>query len=322
MEYKDYYKTLGVTKNASQDEIKKAYRKLAVKYHPDRNKDDQQSEERFKEIGEAYEVLKDPDKRKKYDQLGVNWKDYEDAGAGGFDPSQFRGASPGGRSYYFEGDMDDIFGGTGDGFSDFFNAFFRDFGNSRMSGGYQGFGKRAPSRKGDNYRAEMEISLAEAYAGTTRILNINGQKLRATIKPGAYNGQELRIRGKGGEGYHGGTPGDVHIKLKIKSDPNYELKGHDLIYKTNIDLYTAVLGGKIELNTLAGKLSLNVPKGTQPGSKLRLKGKGMPVFGKPDEAGDLYVQLNVSIPRNLSEEEVNLFRKLKGIRKNYAFDHN
>jgi curved DNA-binding protein len=150
---------------------------------------------------------------------------------------------------------------------------------------------------------------------------VNGQKLRATIKPGAYNGQELRIRGKGGQGFNGGTPGDIYIKLKIIPDSNYELKGNDLIYKANVDLYTAVLGGKIEVNTFAGKLSLNVPKGSQPGSKLRLKGKGMPVFNKPGSSGDLYIQLNVSIPQNLSEEEINLFKKLKGLRNKKVYSN-
>ncbi|MDD2312417.1 MAG: J domain-containing protein [Petrimonas sp.] len=328
MDYKDYYKILGVSKSASQDEIKKAYRKLAVKYHPDKNKGDILAEERFKEIGEAYEVLKDPDKRKKYDQLGASWKEYQHAGAGngagGFDFSQFGGA-PGGGSFYYEGDIGDMFGGGGNGFSDFFNAFFGGMGGmggSRMSNGFSGFNTRTASQKGSDYQAEMNITLAEAYSGTTRILTVNGQKLRATIKPGAYDGQELRIKGKGGQGYNGGTPGDIYIKLKIVPDSNYELQGNDLIYKANVDLYTATLGGKIEVNALAGKLSLNVPKGSQPGSKLRLKGKGMPVFNKPGISGDLYVQLNVNIPRNLSEEEIDLFRKLKGLENKRTYSRN
>ena len=324
MEYRDYYKILGVAKSASQDEIKKAYRKLAIKYHPDKNKGDQQAEERFKEVGEAYEVLKDPEKRKKYDQLGANWNQFQHADAGGPDFSQFRGASPGGGRYYYEGDVGDIFGEQGSGFSDFFNAFFGGMGGSRQSRGFSGFGSQTGfnsqggSQKGSDYQAEMEITLAEAYAGTSRILDINGQKLKANIKPGAYDGQELRIRGKGGKGRGGGTPGDIYVKLLIRPDPRYAVQGRDLIYKANIDLYTAVLGGKIEIPTLAGKLGLTVPKGSQPGSKLRLKGKGMPVFGKSGHAGDLYVQLNVNIPRDLSEEELKLFSKLKGLRKKHA----
>ena len=323
MEYRDYYKILGVAKSASQDEIKKAYRKLAIQYHPDKNQGDKQAEDRFKEVGEAYEVLKDPEKRKKYDQLGANWDQFQHADAGGSDFSQFRGTSPGGGAFYYEGDMGDIFGEQGSGFSDFFNAFFGGMGGSRRTGGFTGFNSqtgfnsRTATQKGSDYQAEMEITLAEAYAGTSRILDIDGQKLKANIKPGAFDGQELRIRGKGGKGRGGGTPGDIYVKLKIKPDPRYAVQGRDLIYKASIDLYTAVLGGKIEIQTLAGKLGLTVPMGSQPDSKLRLKGKGMPVFGKPGHAGDLYVQLNVNVPKDLSEEERKLFSKLKGLRKKH-----
>lgn len=314
MDYKDYYKILEVSKSASQEEIKKAYRKLAVKYHPDKNKDDKKAEERFKEIGEAYEVLKDPEKRKKYDQLGANWKQYEHAGAEGFGNSRFRGAYPGGESFYYEGNMEDVFGNSGSGFSDFFNAFFGGMGGSRMADDFSGFSSRRVSRKGQDYKAEMEITLAEAYTGTSRIITVDGQKLKATIKPGAWDGQELRIRGKGGKGHAGGESGHIYLKLKIKPDDNYELKGRDLIYKAKIDIYTAVLGGRIEVNTIAGKFSINVPRGSQPGAKLRLKGKGMPVYGKPGMNGDLFVQLNISIPDRLSEDELNLFRRLKEMR--------
>lgn len=309
MDYKDYYEILGVSKSAGQDEIKKAYRKLAVKYHPDKNKDNKQAEDRFKEIGEAYEVLKDPEKRKKYDQLGAKWDQYQDPGAGTGDP------------FYHEGSFGDVFGANND-FSDFFNAFFGDMGDmrgGRMSGGFKGFDSRAAAKKGEDYQAVMEISLSEAYFGTTRILNVNGQKLRATIKPGTHDGQELRIKGKGGQGFKGGTPGDIFIKVKIIPDKKYELQGTNLLYKADVDVYTAILGGVAEVNTLAGKLSLNVPKGSQPGSKLRLKGKGMPVFNKPGNYGDLIVQLNVLIPRNLSEEELELFRKLKALQNKQAY---
>ncbi len=323
MDYKDYYKILGIPKSASQDEIKKAYRKLAVKYHPDKNQGNKQAEERFKEIGEAYEVLKDPKKRKKYDQLGSNWKQYQNAGAGtgGFDFSKFSG-SPGAGSFYYEGDIGDMFGRRGSGFSDFFNAFFGGMGNmggSKMSEEFNSYGSRPASRNGQDYRAEMEISLNEAYSGTNRIITMNGQKLKVTIKPGSYEGQELRIKGKGGQGYNGGIPGDIYIKLRIIPDNNYEFQGNDLIYKANVDLYTAILGGKIEVNTLAGKLSLDVPKGSQPGNKLRLKGKGMPVFNKPGSAGDLLIQININIPKNLSEEEVDLFKKLQRLQNNHAY---
>ncbi len=315
MDYKDYYKILGVSKNASQDEIKKAYRKLAVKYHPDKTQGDIKSEDRFKEIGEAYEVLKDPEKRKKYDQLGANWKQYENAGygggGGGFDYSQFGGQAPGGGSFYYEGDMEDIFGDSGGGFSDFFNAFF-----SGRGGAQSGFsGRQQQPRKGQDLQAEMEISLHEAYHGTSRILEVGGKKLRVNIKPGSYDGLELRIKGKGAPGSGGGPSGDIYIKIKVQPDNQYKIDGSNLTLKTDVDLYTAVLGGKTEINTLTGKLNVPVPKGSQNGSKLRLKGKGMPVYNRPGVYGDLFVQLNVVIPKNLSTEETELFEKLKELRK-------
>ena len=313
MQYKDYYKTLGVSKDASQDEIKKAYRKLAVKYHPDKNPDDKKAEERFKEVSEAYEVLRDPEKRKKYDQLGANWKDFEHAGAGGYDFGQARSGAAGGGQYFFQGDLGDLFGdsGAGGGFSDFFKAFFGDMGGPRT-----GFGRGQRPVRGNDLKAEMDISLSEAYHGTSRIVNVDGEKLRVTIKPGAYHGQELRIRGKGGRGTGSGTRGDLYVKIRVQPERKYELQGKDLVYKADVDLYTAVLGGKVELDTLAGKLNIQVPGGSQSGKKLRLKGKGMPEYGKPGSAGDLIVQLNVVIPENLSQEELNLFKKLKEVRKN------
>lgn len=305
MDYKDYYKILGVSKQASQEEIKKAYRKLAVKYHPDKNQGDKQSEERFKEISEAYEVLRNPEKRKKYDQLGANWKQYQDAGNYG---SGFGRERPEGRSFYYEGNMGDFFGGGANDFSDFFNAFFGDFGGASSH-----FGGRQQQRNGNDLRAEVEISLSEAYSGTTRLVNVNGQKLRMNIKPGAYDGQELRMQGKGEKGIQGGPDGNLYLKLKIKPEKGYTIKGNDLYLKVNVDLYTAILGGKITLNTLAGKVNVPIPKGAQNESKLRLKGKGMPVYGKPGNAGDLYVQLHVVIPKNLSAEEISLFKKLKAL---------
>jgi len=321
MEYKDYYKTLEVSKNATQDEIKKAYRKLAIKYHPDKTKGDKRAEERFKEIGEAYEVLKDPGKRKKYDKLGANWKQYENAGyesgAGGFDFSQFGGGKQGRRTYHFEGNMEDIFSGSGEGFSDFFNAFFGGYGTQ------SGFsGQRHHPERGQDFQAELEISIYEAYHGTSRILNVDGKKLRVNIKPGSYNGLELRIKGKGGHGTGGGPDGDIYIKIKVQSDSNYKIDRHDLILKTDVDLYTAVLGGKKEIQTLAGKLNVPVPKGAQNGSKLRLKGKGMPVYNKPEQCGDLYIQLNILIPKHLSKEELKLFERLKDLKNNHVFSHN
>ncbi len=312
MNYKDYYQTLGVSKNASQDDIKKAYRKLAVKYHPDKNQGDKQAEERFKEISEAYEVMRDPEKRKKYDKLGSNWKQYENAGAGAYGYSQAKGGAPGGGSYYFEGDLGDIFGGAGagGGFSDFFNAFF-----GGGAGTQAGFGGHSRSFRGSDLQAEMEITLYEAYHGTSRILNVDGQKLRINIKPGAYNGQELRLKGKGAPGPGGGERGDIYIKIKVTAGDEYKIEGNNLTQRVDIDFFTAVLGGKKEINSPSGKLNVPIPKGSQPGSKLRLKGKGMPVYNSPGSHGDLIIHLNVTIPKNLTDEEVQLFEKLKELRQ-------
>lgn len=318
MEYKDYYNILSVSKNASQDEIRKAYRKLAVKYHPDKNPGDSQAEERFKEINEAYEVLRDPEKRKKYDRLGANWKQFQHEGAGGFDFSRFGGGAPGGESFYFEGDLGDLFGEGGEGgFSDFFKTFFGNFGASPG-----GFRTCRPKTRGSDLKTELEISLQEAYHGTSRILNINGRKIRISIKPGAYTGQELRIKGKGAQGSHGGDSGNLYITLKVRPIEGCMVQGNDLVMKADVDLYTAVLGGKLTLDTPAGKLNVPVPAGSQNGSKLRLKGKGMPVYNRPGSYGDLYVQLYVVIPRNLTPEETRLFSRLKDLRKNNIHSYN
>jgi len=315
MEYRDYYKTLGVSRSASQEEIKKAYRQLAVKFHPDKNKGDKKAEERFKEISEAYEVLKDPEKRKKYDRLGADWDKYQDAGAPGSGFSRAWSGSRGGRTYHFEGDPGDLFGDAGGGFSDFFNAFFADMGGGTtgFGRGQTGFETRSRPARGEDLRADMEISLSEAYHGTSRILQVDGEKLRVTTKPGAYDGQELRIRGKGGRGTGGASAGDIYIRIRVRPEPGYQREGNDLIMKADVDLYTAVLGGKIEIHTLAGRLSVPVSAGTQNGSRLRLRGKGMPVYGRPGQAGDLYVQINVVIPKNLDREELRLFRQLKDL---------
>lgn len=310
MKYKDYYNILGISKDAGQDEIKKAYRRLAVKYHPDKNQDNKQAEERFKEINEAYEVLGDPKKRKKYDQLGANWKQYENAGAGQYSYPGGGDSKPGGSSFFFEGNLNDLFdsGGTSSGFSDFFNAFFGNTGSQHSR-----FSSRQQSYKGQDMHAELEITPYEAFHGTSRILNVNREKLRITIKPGAYNGLELRIKGKGAPGIAGGDKGDIYIKLKMNDDANIKIEGADIAQKMNIDIYTAVLGGKKEIHTLGGILNVPVPKGSQSGKKLRLKGKGMPVYDKPGQYGDLYIELNIEVPKDLNPEELQLFKKLKEI---------
>lgn len=300
MDYKDYYKVLGVAKNATDDEIKKAYRKLAVKYHPDKNQGDKEAEAKFKEVAEAYEVLKDPDKRKKYDEMGANWKYYQQYGASGGGASQY---GSGGSGFRFEGDLNDLFGDAG-GFSDFFKSFFG------------GGGQRSTSHamKGQDYRAEANITLEEAYHGTSRLIELNGQKLRIRIKPGIQSGQLLRIKGKGAPGFQGGPAGDLLINVQIDRHPLYKREENDLYKDVKVDLYTAVLGGKIDVETLKGKVKVNIPQGTGSGKLLRIKERGMPFYDEPSKFGHLYINIEVEMPQNLSTEETALFKKLKSIR--------
>ncbi|HYG41073.1 MAG TPA: DnaJ C-terminal domain-containing protein [Cytophagales bacterium] len=304
MEYKDYYKTLGVNKNASQEEIKKAYRKLAVKYHPDKNKGDKKSEEKFKEVSEAYEVLEDPEKRKKYDQLGSNWKQYEQAG-GGFDWSQYANTNKGGTRFEFEGDPNDFMGGGG--FSDFFKSFFGGgFGGGAQSQSNSGFYKE-PDLEG-----RIDISMEEAFSGTSRIIDLSERKLRVKIKPGIKDGEILRIKNQGTK-----TPnkGDLLLKVSIKIDPKFERKENDIYTDVPVSVYVAVLGGKTKVDTLGGSVNINIPKGIAGGKVLRLKGLGFPDYKNSTIKGDLYARINITVPQNLSAEETELFRKLAEMRK-------
>lgn len=315
MEFKDYYKILGVDKNATQEEIKKAYRKLAMKYHPDRNPGDKSAEEKFKEITEANEVLSDPEKRKKYDTLGANWKQYEHAGRG-FDDffSQFGGAqSGGGRTYTFSGDLGDLFGNLG-GFSDFFESFFGSRGRRQKSSGFTASDyQHHPSTGGIDLEADLNITLEEAFNGGERIITVDGKKVKIKIAPGTKDGQRLRLKGLGRSRTPGGQKGDLYLNIHILQHPFYEIKDSDLYYNLDIDLYTAVLGGKEFIRTLDGKtISINIPEGTDSGSILRLKNLGMQ---KENGRGDLFVRVNVTVPKYLSEEEKQLFRKLQSLRK-------
>jgi len=311
MNYKDYYKILGVNKAASQKDIKKAFRKLAAKYHPDKNKGDKKAEEKFKEVNEANEVLSDPEKRKKYDTLGANWQAYEQ---GGGDWRQYANQNRhgGSRTFTFEGDPSEFFGGGESGeFSSFFDMFF---------GGGQGPTRRTQRTrrqsgfKGQDIEAELPITLLEAYNGSKRTFELNGKKLRISIKPGSYDGQKLKLKGKGQKGANGGSDGDLYIKLKVQKDPLFTRDGDDLSSVVKLDLYTAVLGGKIDVHTMKGTIKVNVPQGSKSGSVLRLKGKGMPNYKNPNNHGNLLIKLDVTFPKNLTREEIELFEKLKKIR--------
>ena len=308
MDYKDYYKILGVSKDATQAEIKKQYRKQAVKYHPDKNTGNKQAEERFKEMGEANEVLSDPEKRKKYDTLGSNWKQYEQSGAGqgGADFSQWARQGRGRQSSQTYSSED--FGG-GD-FSDFFKSFF----GGGFSGGSQTREFRDAPSKGQDYEAGLTISLEEAYKGGERTLSVNEEKIKITIPPGVHDGQVLRVKGKGAQGRRGGSSGHLYLHVSIEPDPHFERKEDDIYSDVHIPLYKAVLGGDINIPTLKGDVTIKIPKETQQGKVLRLKGMGMPVYLKKGQAGSMFVNILVEIPQNLTAEETDLFRKLASLR--------
>jgi curved DNA-binding protein len=315
MDYKDYYKILGVDKNASAEDIKKAYRKLAVKYHPDKNPGDKQSEEKFKEVNEANEVLGNPENRKKYDQMSESYQyARQHGGTGGFDWSQWQQAQQprGAHTYTYQGDFGDVFGGRGGGgFSDFFESFFGGTGGFAGGAGRQ---RRTMSRKGEDYRAQMEISLEEAFLGAEKIVNINGQKIRMKLKPGTEHGQVLRLKGKGGPGGGGAAAGDLLITVQLVSRPGTEIKGRDLYVDTPIDVFTATLGGKATINTLKGAIKVDIPPGSDSGKMLRLKGLGLPGTNGTAK-GDLYVKVMIEVPKNLSEKEKQLFDQIAKNRK-------
>lgn len=302
MEYKDYYKVLGVAKNASQDEIKKAFRKLAVKFHPDKNPGDKKAEEKFKEANEANEVLSDPEKRRKYDEMGENWKYYEQQEAAR------RNSGGGGRSRY-SSSQEDAFGG-GD-FSDFFESFF---GGSGFSGFGQQQGRSARPMKGGDLTAEMSISFEEAFHGGTRLVNIDGQKINFKLKPGMRDGQVLRMKGKGQAGRNGGEAGDLLITVHLENSSRYEIKGNDLHFNQDIDVFTAVLGGKAPVVLPDKTVMVDIPAGSDSQKVFRLKGMGMPLSNEADKRGDAYVKIMIVTPKELSDEERQLWEKLKGLK--------
>jgi len=315
MEYKDYYRTLGVSKNASEKEIRRAFRKLARQYHPDVNPGDARAEERFKEINEAYEVLSDPEKRRKYDQLGADWAHWQQTGGhpGDFDWSSWTTSAPGGQGqrvyvrYGTPDDLGDLFGGASP-FSDFFTQIFGGMGGD---GAASGFEYRVRSQRGQDYEQEVEISLREAYQGTTRILQKDGRRLEVKIPPGARTGTRVRMSGEGGPGTAGGPAGDLYLRVRVAPDPQFERKGDDLYITIPVDLYTAVLGGQVQVPTLGGSVMLTIPPGTQNGHTFRLRGKGMPRLRQPEQHGDLYVKVDVRLPTQLTPRQRELFEELR-----------
>jgi curved DNA-binding protein len=303
MEYKDYYKILGVERNANEEEIKRAYRKLALKYHPDKNPGDKNAEDRFKEINEAYDVLGDPTKRSKYDQLGSSYRAWERMGGqpGGFDWSQWASGTPGGVRIEV-GDLGDLFGG----FSDFFNAIF-----GGMAGQSQDFTSRPHSRARD-IEQPVSISLAEAYNGTTRLVRVDGRQIEVKIPPGAKTGTKVRLNLKKDSGQL--DMGNLFLLVNVAPDPVFERKGEDLYIDVDLDLYSAILGCETRIKTLSGDVMLTIPPGSQPGQSFRLKGRGMPKLRKPSQHGDLYARLQIELPRRLSDQERDLFQQLAKLR--------
>jgi len=314
MEYKDYYKILGVSKNATEKEIKQAFRKLARQYHPDMNPNNPQAEARFKEINEAYEVLSDPEKRKKYDQLGADWVRWQQAGGqpGDFDWSRWTtwgtGAQGPNVRYATADDLRDLFGDSSP-FSDFFSQIFGGMGTGRTR--TEGFGFRTRPQRGQDYEQDVEITLEEAFHGTTRTLQRDGERLDVKIPRGADTGTRVRIAGKGAPGVAGGPAGDIYLRVKVLPHPRFERKGDDLYTTVPVDLYTAVLGGEVRVPTLEGDVLLKVPPATQNGRVFRLRGKGMPLLRKPDERGDLLAKVEVQLPTRLTAEQRRLFEELR-----------
>jgi curved DNA-binding protein len=322
VDFKDYYATLGVSKTASEKEIKQAFRKLARKHHPDLNPGDKVAEARFKEINEAYEVLGDPEKRKKYDELGANWRMYEQQARSGGQP--FAGAwnpgQGGARTSYrtmTPEEMEELFGDSNP-FSDFFTTFFGGGGGGfgGQAGAREARGARARRRAGRDVENEIELALEDAYHGATRrlMLRHDGQAKQVDVRipAGVTDGSRVRVSGEGEQGVGGAESGNLYLRVRLTPHPVFERKGRDLYVKSPVPLTTAVLGGEANVQTLSGKPArLRIPPLTQNGQLFRLKGYGMPAVGKADDPGDLYARVDVQLPTRLSEKEREYFEALK-----------
>jgi curved DNA-binding protein len=318
MEYQDYYKLLGVDRKATDKEIKSAYRKLARKYHPDMNPGNKQAEEHFKQINEAYEVLSDPEKRQKYDQLGADWQRWQQQGgsSSNFDWTRWSpaGGGPGyGTRYTTVEDLGDLFGGAGGGFSDFFSQIFGGMGGraGTRTARDAGYGYQQMPQQGRDRIQEVEITLQEAYEGAMRILTQGDRQRRVRIPPGAKTGTKVRFAGEGNPGQLGGQAGDLYLRVVVRDDPRYERKGDDLYSTVDVDMYTALLGGTASVHALDGDLMLTIKPGTQNGQTFRLRGKGMPKLRRKGEHGDLYVTVNVRLPTGLTDRQRELLEEMR-----------
>jgi curved DNA-binding protein len=309
MEYKDYYKILGVERNASKDDIKRAYRKLALKTHPDRNPGNAKAEEHFKEINEAYQVLSDPEKRSRFDQLGESYSQWQQGGApaGGFKWEDWFTNSPSGNVRVGVGGLEDI---LGDEFSEFFRRIFGGMPDMEVPRAGRGSTQRNQRTQIPAYQQEITISLTEAFKGTTRQIEIDGHRLEVKIPPGAKTGTKVRVASTIPTGT-AGQKGDLYLLIQVAEDPRFKVKGNDLHIEVAIDLYTAVLGGEITVQTLSGNVVLTIPAGIQPGQSIRLTGRGIPRLNSPGNMGDLYAHIKVKIPHNLTPRQKELFQELK-----------
>lgn len=304
MAFIDYYSVLGLSKTATADDIKKAYRKLARKYHPDVNPNNDEAHQKFQQINEANEVLSDPEKRKKYDEYGENWKhaeEYEKARQQQSQQGGFSGFGDGGSGYSYS------FSGEDGEFSDFFESLFGNRGGSR-TGSSRGF-------KGQDFKAELHLSLRDAAQTHKQTLTVNGKNIRITVPAGIADGQVIKLPKQGGKGTNGGPDGDLYITFVIENDPDFNRVGDDLYHTASLDLYTAVLGGETTIDTISGKVKLKVKPETQNGTKVRLKGKGFPVYKQDGHFGDLYITYSIQIPTDLTDEQKLLFRKLAESKK-------
>lgn len=312
MDFIDYYKLLDLDKSASQSDIKKAYRKLARKYHPDLNPNNKEAQHKFQQINEAHEVLSDPGKRKKYDQYGKDWQHadaYEEAkkqeqssgnyAGGKYNQKAGFGGNQGGYSY--SGDFDE------DTFSDFFEDMFGSRARSQGAG-------RGGHFKGQDFNAELQLKLSDVYTSHKQTLTVNGKNIRLTIPAGVENGQTIKIKGHGGPGVQGGPKGDLYITFNILNDTSFKREKENLYQNLDLDLYTALLGGEITTRTFNGTVKLNVKPETQPGGKVKLKGKGFPIYKKKGEFGDLIITYNIKMPTKLSDQEKKIIKELQKLR--------
>lgn len=294
MSYIDYYKILGVPKNASEKDIKKAYRKLARLYHPDLNPNDKEAERKFKEVNEAHEVLSHPENRKKYDEYGKDWKHAEEFEKAKQQQQQYQGS----RQQQYHGNFEES------DFSDFFESMF-------------GSGSRQHSRtmfRGQDFNAELQLDLKDVFTTHKRTLTVNNKNIRITIPAGVENGQVIKIKGHGGKGVNNGPNGDLYIKFNIVNNTNFKRDKENLYTTVSLDLYKALLGGDVMVDTFDGKVKLKVKPETQNGTQVKLKGKGFPVYKKEGQFGDLYITYNIKTPTNLTEKEKELFTELSKLR--------